>query len=384
MIKNVTLKVFLQNTVFTLFSWLNQRKHHDSRKIMLYSNMGFRDNVKALYDYLIDVGYNQKYKIICSTNDYKMYNKDLPSNVIFVSNIRGVLLYFSAGFVYYCFGKIPIFHGKDQKVVQMWHGSAFKAPDEGMLKGHSFDKPYYTNVFSSSKHFAPIFSYCFSIPVQQVVICGQPRCDVLYKENPHYAFGEYRKLILWAPTFRKSSVTGYSDSTADDNLVPVLKKEDFAEINSKLRELGVKVVVKLHPLQDLDQYHTTDLDHFVLLSHKEFVRRKMDLYKFMAQSDALITDYSSIFIDYLLLDRPIAFTEDDMDDYTRGFVFDNPKSYQPGFRIKTKEDFLAFAESLVNGDDDYKSERKRVMALANDYHDGKFCKRALECVGINL
>lgn len=384
MIKNVTLKVFLQNTVFTLFSWLNQRKHHDSRKIMLYSNMGFRDNVKALYDYLIDAGYNQKYKIICSTNDYKMYNKDLPSNVIFVSNIRGVLLYFSTGFVYYCFGKIPIFHGKDQKVVQMWHGSAFKAPDEGMLKGHSFDKPYYTNVFSSSKHFAPIFSYCFSIPVQQVVICGQPRCDVLYKENPHYAFGEYRKLILWAPTFRKSSVTGYSDSTADDNLVPVLTKEDFAEINSKLRELGVKVVVKLHPLQDLDQYHTTDLDHFVLLSNQEFVKRKMDLYKFMVQSDALITDYSSIFIDYLLLDRPIAFTEDDMDDYTRGFVFDNPKSYQPGFRIKTKEDFLAFAESLVNGVDDYKSERKRVMALANDYHDGKFCKRALECLGVKL
>lgn len=48
MIKNVTLKVFLQNTVFTLFSWLNQRKHHDSRKIMLYSNMGFRYKVKAI------------------------------------------------------------------------------------------------------------------------------------------------------------------------------------------------------------------------------------------------------------------------------------------------------------------------------------------------
>ena len=45
---NVTLKVFLQNTVFTLFSWLNQRKHHDSRKIMLYSNMGFRYKVKAI------------------------------------------------------------------------------------------------------------------------------------------------------------------------------------------------------------------------------------------------------------------------------------------------------------------------------------------------
>lgn len=384
MIKNVKVKVFLQNTVFTLFSCLNQRKHHDGRKIMLYSNMGFRDNIKALYDYLIDAGYNQKYQIVCSTNDYKKYNKEVPSNVIFVSNIRGVLQYFSAGFVYYCFGKIPIFHGKDQKVIQMWHGSAFKAPDEGMLKGHSFDKPYYTNVFSSSKHFAPIFSYCFSIPEKQVIVCGQPRCDLLYKENPHYDFGGYRKLILWAPTFRKSSVTGYSDSISKDNLVPVLKKNDFVEVNNKLRELGVKVVVKLHPLQDLDQYHTTDLDHFVLLSNQDFVKRKMNLYKFMVQSDALITDYSSIFIDYLLLDKPIAFTEDDMDDYTRGFVFDNPKSYQPGFRIKTKDDFLAFAESLVKGEDDFKGERNRVMALANDYHDGKFCKRALECAGITL
>ena len=384
MIKNVRLKIFLQDTIFAVLSYLNQRKCHDEKKIMLYSNMGFRDNVKALYDYLINEGYNQKYQIICSTNDYKKYIKDAPSNVFFISNIKGILEYFSAGFVYYCFGKIPIFHGKDQKVIQMWHGSAFKAPDEGMLKGHSFDKPYYTNVFSTSKHFAPIFSYCFSIPVERVTICGQPRCDVLYKENPHYDFGEYRKLILWAPTFRKSSVTGYSDSAAKDSLVPVLKNEDFVEINSKLRELGVKVVVKLHPLQDLDQYQTTDLDHFVLLSNQEFVKRKMDLYKFMAQSDARITDYSSIFIDYLLLDRPIAFTEDDMDDYTRGFVFDNPKSYQPGFRIKTKDDFLFFAESLVKGKDDYKDERKRVMALANDYHDGKFCKRALECAGITL
>ena len=120
--------------------------------------MGFRDNVKALYDYLIENGYNQKYQIVCSTNDYNKFLSHIPSNVKFISNVRGIKEFFSSGFVYYCFGKLPIFHGKDQKVVQMWHGSAFKAPDEGMLKGHSFAKPYYTNVFSSSKHFALIFS----------------------------------------------------------------------------------------------------------------------------------------------------------------------------------------------------------------------------------
>ena len=59
MIKNVKVKVFLQNTVFSAFSWLNQRKKHDKKKIMLYSNMGFRDNVKTLYGYLVENGYNQ-------------------------------------------------------------------------------------------------------------------------------------------------------------------------------------------------------------------------------------------------------------------------------------------------------------------------------------
>ena len=97
-------------------------------------------------------------KYILLTNDYNKFLSHVPSNVKFISNVQGIKEFLSAGFVYYCFGKLPIFHGKDQKVVQMWHGSAFKAPDEGMLKGHSFDKPYYTNVFSSSKHFAPIFS----------------------------------------------------------------------------------------------------------------------------------------------------------------------------------------------------------------------------------
>lgn len=109
--------------------------------------MGFRDNVKALYDYLIEKGYNQKYQIVCSTNDYDKFLSHDPSNVKFISNVLGIKEFLSAGFVYYCFGKLPFFHGKDPKVVQMWHGSAFKAPDEGMLKGHSFEKPYYMNVF---------------------------------------------------------------------------------------------------------------------------------------------------------------------------------------------------------------------------------------------
>lgn len=384
MIKNVALKVFLQNSVFSAFSFLNKRHTHNKKKILLYSNLGFRDNVKALCDYMVESGYNKKYEIVCSTNDYKKFSDVHIPNVRFVSNIRGILEYFSAGSVYYCFGKLPILPGKKQSVIQMWHGSPYKAADEGMLKGHSWEKQYYTHAFSASKNFAPIWSRYFSMPLKNIFICGHPRCDALFKENPHYDFGTYKKIILWTPTFRKSEVTGYSDTKNNDNLVPVLKSEHFAEINEQLKTLGVKIVVKLHPIQDLKEYNVVDMDHFILLSHTDFLNRKMDLYRFMVQCDAMITDYSSIFYDYLLLNRPIAFTEDDLEDYsdTRGYSVDDPSGYKPGFRIKNKEDLLTFAKNVLNGNDGYIAERARILDLSNDYRDGNFCKRALECAGL--
>ena len=54
--------------------------------------MGFRDNVKALYDYLIENGYNQKYQIVCSTNDYNKFLSHIPSNVKFISLVSRICL----------------------------------------------------------------------------------------------------------------------------------------------------------------------------------------------------------------------------------------------------------------------------------------------------
>ncbi len=384
MIKNVRMKLAIQNTLFSVFSIINKFVHHNKCKILLYSNSGLRDNIGALYDYLITEKYNEKYEIICSTNDYRKYINNSIPNVKYVSNIKGVLYFFTSAYVFYCFGKIPIVPGRNQKVVQMWHGAPYKAPDEGMLKGHSWKRQYYTNVLSTSKHFVSFWSYAFSIPANNIIIGGYPRCDALFMENPQYQFGDYQKIILWAPTFRKSQITGYSDVKCSGGLVPILRPDEYRIINKKLKEIGVKIVVKLHPMQDLDGYNLTDFDHFILMSHAEFIKRKMDLYLFMVQCDALITDYSSIFFDFLLLDRPIGFTEDDMEDYgsTRGFAVKDPDSYKPGFRIKTKDDLIKFATDLVNDIDLYKADRSRVMDLSNDYRDGGFSKRLLNSVGI--
>ena len=332
MISNPKLKKIFQTYVFGVVSIINKRIRHDKRKIILYSNMGFRDNVKSLYDYLIEQKYNEQYEIICCCNDFKRWSFVNIPNVKFVSCVKGFFYYFFAGYVFYSFGKIPIVPGINQKTIQLWHGSPYKAADAGMLKGHSWKHQYYSFSVATSRTFAKIWSRYFSMPLDHVLIGG----------------------------------------------------EDFIKINDYLKEKGVKIVVKLHPVQDLDKYDMMEMSNFILLSHAEFVKRGMDLYKFMTQCDALITDYSSIFYDYLLLDRPIAFTEDDLEDYSdvRGFAVDDPQGYKPGYRIRNLKNLYEFIDCLLTNTDFYKEERKRVNELVNEYRDGNFCQHILDLVGI--
>lgn len=383
MISNPKLKKIFQTYVFGVVSIINKRIRHDKRKIILYSNMGFRDNVKSLYDYLIEQKYNEQYEIICCCNDFKRWSFVNIPNVKFVSCVKGFFYYFFAGYVFYSFGKIPIVPGINQKTIQLWHGNPYKAADAGMLKGHSWKHQYYSFSVATSRTFAKIWSRYFSMPLDHVLIGGQPRNDILYKSWPEYDFGDYKKLVLWAPTFRYSSKMGYQD-VEDAKIVPILHSEDFIKINDYLKEKGVKIVVKLHPVQDLDKYDMMEMSNFILLSHAEFVKRGMDLYKFMTQCDALITDYSSIFYDYLLLDRPIAFTEDDLEDYSdvRGFAVDDPQGYKPGYRIRNLKNLYEFIDCLLTNTDFYKEERKRVNELVNEYRDGNFCQHILDLVGI--
>ena len=111
-----------------------------------------------------------------------------------------------------------------------------------------------------------------------------------------------------------------------------------------------------------------------------------DLYALLGQADGLITDYSSVYFDYLLLNRPIGFTVDDMEEYmkNRGFVVDDPRPLMPGQFLNTPEDFCGFLSDLLEGRDPYGEERLRVKELTNKYDDGKDALRALAIAGITF
>jgi len=103
-----------------------------------------------------------------------------------------------------------------------------------------------------------------------------------------------------------------------------------------------------------------------------------DTQSLLAATDLLITDYSSIYVDYLILNKPIVFLPFDYERYThhRGLVIDfDDSSDTPGEKISTVDDLLNYLEKAEDYGDDYVESRTQARKRFFEYFDGKSCKR---------
>ena len=387
MIKNVKLKMLLTNTIFKGISALNQIIPKNQSIVLLYSNMGFRDNVVYLYEYMVQNGYCNKYMIIRSQNE--KFVESAPFNVKVISNTKAVLTFLIAGHVFYAFGKLPIYPSGNQKVVQMWHGSPFKGTDvrQNAEMTNNYSKSYYTNALSTAECFREFWGIEFDCGSERISICGQPRTDVMINGYSKDALGmSGKKIIIWMPTFRKSKILGYNDVENADSVLPVVQNNELEPLNEYLAKKNVILWVKLHPMQDIDGFNTKKMTNLILQSSDDFNKTKLDLYRLLGSVDALITDYSSVFYDFMLVDKPIAFTIDDFVEYKdgRGFAVENPDHYRTGDKIGSLQELEKFIDDISAGNDTWRDWRKVVNDEVNAYQDFKNSKRALEIGGVTI
>lgn len=368
---------------FLPLTLLNKFIPKKSHNILFYSNLGFRDNVKALYDYMIAESYNDSFEIVVSTDEFEQYRNSAPKNVKFVSLKKGILPFLFSKYVFYSFGKYPIMPSKDQKVVNLWHGMPLKSI--GRLEaGHEKDKQnYFSHVIATSPFFAEVMKKAFGAKSEQVVLTSQPRCDDIFKqtERPD-SFSPYKKVIFWLPTFSSSSRLNKNDNTHYDEVNPY--NSDFLErVNEVLKTQNALLVIKPHPMDDAILPRRAYSNLFYVVDG-DIAKMGHTLYSLLSHCDALITDFSSIYFDFLMLDRPIAFAGLDFEEYrkNRGFVVDDVSELMPGPSIKNEKEFLEFISSALSGEDNYKEQRKNVNALVNCYIGGG-CERVLKSMGIN-
>lgn len=172
------------------------------------------------------------------------------------------------------------------------------------------------------------------------------------------ALPTYKKRILYAPTFRRGSETATLHHILDSQrLAPWLAEHNYV------------LMLNLHP-KYLDQARSIESDniHFI---------EDSDIYPLLPSFDMLITDYSSIFTDFLLLDKPIIFYPYDLEEYTEKEGLTRPyDEITPGEKIRTASELIAAIERNIDSAAS-RNERERVRALYHTYVDGKASERII-------
>lgn len=252
---------------------------------------------------------------------------------------------------------------KKAVIVQLWHG-------QGILKKFIMDTNLtaevrrnaqkcadkYSYVVVSSKKALPICAGAFGVEEEKCLPFGQPASDALYKNTKTHFYETYpelkgKKTVLYAPTFR-------DDPEADKE---ILKNFDIEKFN---RELGDEyaLLIRLHP-----QIHTSVPEEGVFNA-----TGYDDVNELIRECDILITDYSSICMEFSMLSKPMLFFAYDLEKYKgdRDLYFEY-EGYVPGKVVKTSDEMI---NAIKNND--FGSEKNAKFRDFNfDYFDGKSSER---------
>lgn len=383
MYKNVRLKRMLKSTIFPFFTGINKLIKKDDNIILLYSaNHGIEHNLTPLKKYLLEHGYHKKYRIICGIENIEFSEED---GLKYITTVKAIKYFFRAKHVFYTTGQIPIKPSKDQIVIHMDHGTTAVKTGNLLSNINNGDDFFFTYYCAPSEAYIPIVKAEFNCNEDNIIINSEPVTDIFFQETDQYDMGNnYTKLGLWVPTFRQSDYLGYDDS-AQEELLPTLQIADYEELNELLKKYQIKLVVKLHDMQDLSKYNNIQYSNLIILSGNDFTSLNYDLYKLLKQTDFILADYSSVFLQYLLLDKPIGFVIPDFEEYKekRGFVFENVREYMPGVKITTKKELYNFLETIANNEDNYADARRQINNIVNQYQDGKSCERLIQYSKLN-
>ncbi len=234
-------------------------------------------------------------------------------------------------------------------VVNLWHGDGPKAG----LRDPDNLPPRATVIVSGARIFGERKAAFLGVPEDRLVVTGNPRWDQLRRpatdaELSALGLDPARPFLLYMPTFRTSVAVGARAAWSDtDGAAAAYSARDMlAGLVDGARSDGAQVVVKPHPL-DAETYDRTGA---VRLTNAQLDAAQVLLYRLLGRAAALVTDYSSVWTDFLVLDRPIGFALNDLEDYAggrRGLNVDNLEELLPGPQLLTPELCAAFVPDAV-------------------------------------
>ena len=225
----------------------------------------------------------------------------------------------------------------------------------------------------------------------QLVYLGYTRCDWFFVNNniadQLAKIGVTEDYVIWLPTFRKhvrAKRDVHSEKYESMGIPLIYNKEMLLECNEFLKEKNLHIIYKPHPVQDVSNLKKVELSNIHIINDKTLCDLNLQLYQVIAESKALISDYSSVYFDYLLLNRPIATTVDDIEQWKQGegFAYDVESIFKKTTeQIANLEELYTFIQNVVvNGNDEKRKARQEICEQTIMHRDGNSAKRVADFV----
>lgn len=286
---------------------------------------------------------------------------------------------------------------KHQIFVNLWHGSGIKAHDfyhhdmpAGQVKKletffglidlmcvHSLDDRF---KLSAMLHY----------DLRRCYVTGQARLDcVCTSDGPGklmeiYGSGleKYEKFIFFAPSFR-ANMSSHSGTIFSDNIFRLADYDD-ERLCAFLERHRAALIYKLHPIEQtaFSGRQFCMNQHCFALTDELLFEHDIRYDELLNAFDLMISDYSSIAFDFLLLNRPIVYLIPDYEEYSsqRGFVFHRVDSFMPGEKAHCFEDMMSALENGFEKPDQYEAARDFVLTQRFDFEDQQSAKRCYEVI----
>ena len=142
------------------------------------------------------------------------------------------------------------------------------------------------------------------------------------------------------------------------------------------------IVLKPHFAQDVTYIKDMKLSNIRFIGDDFFEENNICSYEFITGCDALITDYSSVYFDYTLCDKPIAVIWEDIEEYKKnpGLINDYEHYLRGAEKLYNLTDLKEYISRVSHGIDLLKNERNDVMREVNISGDGKNAERVVNYI----
>jgi len=305
------------------------------------------------------------------------------TRVVAKRSVRGVFYLLTAKYVFFTHSFAMHRFPKSVVSVNVWHGMPVKRV--GWMTELGWQLPLAKYSVATSPFWAAVVQESL-LPHAGTLVTGLPRNDRLLLGDRGvlralgHAHGSGLRMIAWLPTYREEG-KGQAARTHSSHVLG-LSAESLGEVDRLLGSHSALLVVKRHPLAV--QEDTPELNHIRYLTDEWLDERGLTLHELLGESCALVTDVSSAYVDYLILDRPIVHHFPDMEVYglSRGYSITPIGDYLAGPVVADLAGLAEALSALLAGKDTHREQRRRVRALFHEHLDGSSAERLVRALGL--